>query len=345
MEFQRCKCYVCGSSDIWISESHLNENRGCPVCHSKQFDEKIISIPITAPWMIPYFQGGYDEAKLYTKSSSKKLFFKCPDCGEIKNKEMTINKLNARHSIGCVCGDGISYPNKFMFNMLEQLGIKFISEYSPEWIKPKRYDFYFKLDNKKYIIEMDGGLGHGKRIHPKAKLTKEDTLNIDMYKENLALDYNIKLFRINCEYSEMDYISNNIINSQLSKILNLNDVDWLKCHKFALKNIIKTICDFKVKNPWMDATQISKIFNLSNETVSRYLNKGNKIGWCKYNGNTKCVEVFKNGISIGIFKSSKYLHDNATEILGVNISYESIRCVCRKEKEFCKGYHFEYVYT
>lgn len=344
VRWYRCKCNFCNTENAWINEGHLKAGRGCPVCHSKQFDENIISIPITAPWMIPYFQGGYDEAKQYTKSSSKKIYFKCPDCGEIKDKEMTINKLYMKHSIGCKCSDGISYPNKFAFNMLSQLSINFISEYSPNWIKPYRYDFYFELDNKKYIIEMDGGLGHGKRVHPKSKLTIEDTLKIDIYKENLASTNNIKLIRINCENSEIDFISNNITNSPLNKILNLNNVNWVTCHEFALKNIIKTICDFKDKNPWMNATEISKIFNLSNCTISKYLNKGVHLGWCEYNGNTKCVEVFKDDISIGVFESSKYIYDNAMEILGINISHESIKSVCRKEKEFCKGYHFEYVY-
>ena len=37
-------------------------------------------------WMIKYFQGGYDEAKKYTKSSNQKIYFNCPTCGRIKNK-------------------------------------------------------------------------------------------------------------------------------------------------------------------------------------------------------------------------------------------------------------------
>ena len=46
----------------------------CPCCCSapKVILNGINDITTTDPWMIPYFQGGYDEAKLYTSSSSKK---------------------------------------------------------------------------------------------------------------------------------------------------------------------------------------------------------------------------------------------------------------------------------
>ena len=91
------KCgYECGEhykkqeykKEYWIIETDILQNHGCPVCcRNPQIVVKGINdIPTTAPWMIPYFQGGYEEAKLYTFSSSYKINPICPDCGNIKNK-------------------------------------------------------------------------------------------------------------------------------------------------------------------------------------------------------------------------------------------------------------------
>ena len=142
--------------------THLLKGGGCPVCANKVVVPGINDIPTTAPWMVKYFQGGYDEAKLYTCQSNKKIYPICPDCGRIKNKPATINNIYRCHSIWCVCGDSLSYPNKFAYAFLEQLQVSsLMHEYNPDWLKPYRYDNYFEYKGKKYILEMDGGLGHG----------------------------------------------------------------------------------------------------------------------------------------------------------------------------------------
>ena len=81
------------------------------------------NIVICSPWMIPYFQGGYDEAKLYSANSSKRIYPVCPDCGRVKSKSNSINSIYVGHSIGCSCSDSVKFPNKLMFNILEQLKI------------------------------------------------------------------------------------------------------------------------------------------------------------------------------------------------------------------------------
>ena len=39
------------------------------------------------------------------------------------------------------------------------------------------------------------------------------------------------IIRIECYKSEFEYIKNNILNSELSTILKLNDFDWIKLEK------------------------------------------------------------------------------------------------------------------
>lgn len=106
-----CKqCYYRISYDI--------EKRGCPICNGKLVIKGYNDIPTTAPWMVPYFQGGIDEASNYTKCSGKKIIPICPHCGRIHDKEVSINNLYNNHGYKCQCSDGISYPEKFMISFL-----------------------------------------------------------------------------------------------------------------------------------------------------------------------------------------------------------------------------------
>ena len=125
-----------------------------------------------------------------------KIKIKCKYCGNVKD---TTTQIFVYYNFRCPkCSDGISYPNKFMFSVLKQLKVDFISEYSPKWINLKKYDFYFKINGKEYIIEMDGAFHN--RDNPFNKNTKEKSKAIDKYKDKLAKERNIKVIRINCDY-------------------------------------------------------------------------------------------------------------------------------------------------
>ena len=56
-----------------------------------------------------------------------------------------------------VCSDGVSYPNKYVRNLLKQLPIENLEyEWKPEWGKQYSYDNYFIYNEKEYIVEADG---------------------------------------------------------------------------------------------------------------------------------------------------------------------------------------------
>ena len=356
-KWYKYKCNKCGWDEGWIVENDLLKGQGCSCCANRTVVEGINDIPTTAPWMVKYFQGGYDEAKLYTKSSNRKIYPICPDCGRIKNKSIEIGRIYRTHSIGCSCKDGISYPNKLMYNILEQLKIEFETEYSPKWIKPMRYDFYFELDNKKYIVEMDGGLGHGKKIHSKSNKTIEETLEIDNHKDKQAKLHNIEVIRIDCQKSELEYIKNSILNSGLNKIHNLKKVDWNKSEEFALSNLIKKTCEYKKNNIEMSTIEISKMININRATIIRYLKKGNNLGWCEYNPkeeksrinkkagkkNGKPVEIFKDGISSGIFPSCAELERQSEKLFGVKLFEANISAICNNKQKLYKNFMFRYL--
>lgn len=351
------------NSELWILESNLfNQKNGCACCSipSKIVVEGINDIPTTAPWMIPYFQGGYDEAKMYTKRSNKKIYPICPDCGRIKDKLMMINTIYSQHSIGCICSDGISYPNKFMFSLLEQLKVEFTTEYSPEWIGRRAYDFYVSSMN--LIIEMDGELGHGKRIIPKRGITKEDTLKIDNYKDKIAKEHELEVIRINCDKSKLEFIKQNILNSKLNDIFDLSKIDWLKCEKFALNNLVKKACEIKKDNPNLTTGDIGSILNLEAQTVRGYLIRGSNIwDWISYNPIeerkifevkrikktiekcSKKVEIFKDGVSLGTFPSCTELERQSEELFGVKLNLSKISDVCNGKAKTHKNYTFRYI--
>lgn len=354
-------CEKCNWNQGWIEEYALNKGNGCSCCAGKTVVQGINDIVTTSPWMVKYFQGGYEEAKLYTchgggNSNNKdgKIYPICPDCGQIKNNKVRINNIYNRHSIGCSCGDGISYPNKFMFKLLKQLDVNFISEYNPDWIRPKRYDFYMPSMN--LIIEMDGGLGHGKTMHNKDTKTVEESKAIDDYKDDMARQHGIKVIRIDCEISELEFIKNNILN-KLNKIFEFSEIDWLTCEKFAISNRVKEACNLWNSNPNITTTDIGKIMNVHQSTVIKYLKKGSKeFNWCSYNPNDekrkngiisgkskgKQVEIFKDGISLGVFPSCAELSRQSEELFGVKLDKTNITLVCTNKRKSHKGYTFTY---
>jgi len=238
----------------------------------------------------------------YSRGSGVKIPMKCPDCGY--KKEMGIDTLR-RQGFGCNrCGDGVSYPNKIGFNFFEQLvNIQevnnFESEKSFDWCKfiyknklrKGKYDFYFELDNKKYIVEMDGGW-HTNDNNMNDQ-TKEDSQYIDNEKYRLAKENGIILIRIDCKFSNLDYIKNNILLSELDTILNLNDINWSVCDKYACKSLVKVSCDLwneGIKN----VVKISNELKLDKTTIRRYLNKGTELGWCYYDGKEESLNNYKS---------------------------------------------------
>ena len=290
-KYYKYHCNKDGHEGWIIEHSLLKQKHGCQCCSGHVVVEGINDIPTTAPWLIPYFQGGYDEAKLYTKNGGGNpknrggfIYSICPECKRIKNKKIKIDNIYKTNSIKCNCSDGVSYPNKLAFNILEQLGIDFETEYSPKWISPKRYDFYFELNNNKYILEMDGGW-HNKYNNLSGQ-TKEESKAIDDYKDEQARLYNIEVIRIDCNYIDMkirfEYIKQNLLNDNiLNKLFNLSNIDWIKAEEFALSNKIKKVCSLWENK--INIKEITKIMKLDRHTISRYLIKGSVVGWCSYN--------------------------------------------------------------
>jgi len=285
------ECKICGNVDFVAEQTKKKKKIICNVCKGFKVRIGFNDIPTVEPWMVKYFQGGYEEAKKYTCNSNKKIFFKCPDCNRVKKNKISILQLHQRKSIGCSCGDGYSYPNKFMFKLLEQIGIEFINEYSPEWISPKRYDFY--IPSKKMIVEMDGGIGHGKTGY---LLDPEKTKNIDKYKDSKAIEHGLNIIRIDASKSNKEYISRKILESKIFSENELSNVDFDKCDEFTCINPLKYTCEEYEKLKPISCHDLSKILKMSFSTTLCYLNRGKELNICSYNGsqymsNLHCLHI------------------------------------------------------
>lgn len=259
----------------------------------------------------------------YYGMSAKKVDWICPYCNNIV-RQIPINKITTRHRIPCKrCSDGISYPNKVMSNILLQLKEDFITEYSPEWVKPKRFDFF--IPSKKIIIEMDGAIGHGNKSFNGA--IDSNLLNIDIYKDNLANEHEIDVIRIDCSISDIQYIKEKIIQSKLAAIYELSKIDWDKCDKDSLSSLQIVVCDL-----WNNDNDIPMIVDktkLSRITVTRYLHRCAELGRCDYNSKIQYQLSGKRNIPFAYNKNKK-----AVVCLDTNEIFES----CRKAYEWL-GYN------
>jgi hypothetical protein len=363
-KYYRYHCNKCGWNDGWMVEYNLLKSTGCSCCDNKTVVKGVNDIPTTNPEMVKYFQGGYDEAKLYTKTSNKKIYPICPCCNKIKDKPISICEIYQNNNLSCSCSDSISYPNKFSYELLNQLnklyGFDYLEhEYSPDWIKPKRYDNYFIYKGKEYILEMDGGFHTND--NNMSRQTKEESRAIDDYKDEIANKHSIKMIRIDCDYNNdtsirFQYIKENILNSNLNKLFYLNKIDWIECNNYALSNLVKIASEYKKNNPNITANDIGKIMGYHNGTIIRWLKQGNGM-WCNYNPkeeliksaiksselSKKPVEIFKDGISLGIFESGTELGRRSENLFGVKLNQVSISACCIGKQKTHKGFTFIYI--
>lgn len=66
----------------------------------------------------------------------------------------------------------------------------------------------------------------------------------------------------------------------------------------------------------------------------------------KYNivlDNEKPIEMFKNNISLGVFKSATYLDRESEKLFGIKLNRNGISEVARGKRKKHKGYTFKYI--
>ena len=273
--------YIC-MADGYIGENtevHIKNGIGCPVCGKVKCIDGINSIYDTRKDLLKYIVHKSDAHK-YTSCSGKKILCKCPICDY--TKMVAISNLSS-HGFSCnFCSDGISYPNKFMYCLLNQLKIHYIPEKIFSWCTNKLYDIYIPSLNT--IIENHGKQHYIKSFESLWGRTLDEEKENDLFKYNIAKENGISHYIIiDCSESNLEYIKNSIINTDLPLLLQFseNDIDWNLCHNYALKPIVKEVCEYW-ESHYKNITCTKDHFKMDIHTIMEYLEKGSKVGYCSY---------------------------------------------------------------
>lgn len=349
-KFYKYKCNKCGYScgthykngvvhqEYWLPERNIHGGQLCSCCTSRIAVPGINDIATVRPNMVDYFDGDTASdrvryAEKYTPGSNQYINARCPHCGKAKGK-YSINNIRNGH-FSCICNDGISYPEKFMISVLEQLNVEYKHQMKFTWCKffnPYKgkqvsgiYDFY--INDIGLIIEMDGGYGHGFK-----KDTCDEDIFVDRTKDLLARKHNIVVVRIDSHISSVDFLKNEILKSGIMKWLDINSVDFEACGRFASSNLRATVINYFKKNDAISATELAKKYNLSVSTILRWLDlegveyfshTGNK---GKHNLlNSKKVNV--NGV---IYESASVFQERSLNDFGIIVNAESLKNAIRK---------------
>lgn len=368
----KIKCHKCGFDssmnyflkgkirENYITYEYDEKNFNCPCCgvSGKIVVKGINDIATTNPEVIRFLVNE-EESFLYSKGSHHEVYVKCPYCGEIKEQPIQIDRLCKTNSIGCNCGKKNKYPERLMKSVLDKFDINLITQLNKKhfsWCENKRYDFYFKLNEEEYIIETHGGQ-HYKTAWKELKETQKN----DKYKYELAIQNGINpenYIVIDCRYSNFNYIKNNIENSVLKQIFDLDTICWEDIQQQIETNMVKEVCEYYNKNDLKGTTKdLLQHFNISKEVAIDYLKKGNEVGWCIYNSkmamqenaqktgklNGKKTQVFSlKGELLFEYASVSELCRHSEEDLGIKLNPSCVRKACIDNRKEYHGYRFKY---
>lgn len=331
---------------VMTPNSMISSKYNCPCCSGYQvykgYNDFNTKRPELAQYLVNY-QDGYK----YTEWSSEELEWKCPSCGNIMKKKIS---YISKYGVTCPrCDDGYSYPNKFIYNSLLQIEnqLDFLDrEYRPDWCKYKYkdkncygiYDIYFEKNNKKFVIEMDGGLGHGNRSYTNSKTNRDELIFRDKEKDRLASEHNIKVIRIDCNYETNDryqFILNNILKSELSNILDLSKVNFNQSNTQSQQSLfIKAV---ELWNLGENISQIKSELHIHESTVTSYLKSALKYNMCDYSVKESRRRSYSNAVvCITTGKWFKAIVDGAKYY---NIDPGDISKCCRRTSTFGGWYN------
>lgn len=355
--YYKYKCLNCGNEDWIIDYSLSSQQCGCNACCNppRKLVVGINDIATTNPWMIKYFVNPSDSTK-YFRFSKAKVDMVCPDCNRI-HKSKSIHDVYRNGSLTCPCQDGWSYPNKFMYALLEQIGVRFETEKNFDWSDSRKYDDYIEYNGLKIITEQHGQQHYLKPFSNYGRTVKEEQEN-DEYKYDIAIKNGIdKYFIIDASVSSLDHMKNSIIDSGLLSLFNKSsdEIDWNSCDEFAISNLAKKICIYKQDNPNICLTEIANTFHIAYKTVLDYIKNGVKLGWCDYqlfddlrlkrdNGTMLSGQRPIHCISDGkYYRSSKTFVKEYENNFGKHLQDRNIRSVCEGKRSHVNNLRFEYI--
>lgn len=277
----------------------------------------------------------HEDGYKYFSTGSQCVDWVCPNCGNIINKQ--INQVRTSGLSCDICGDGMSFSEKFIYCMLLQLGCVFVHDRTTEWSGCKKYDFY--IPDMSLIIEANGIQHYDDAFsfhdNQRSRTLEEEREN-DKYKLRLAVDNGIKHYiQLDCRISSLDFIKNSILNSELSTLFDLSCVDWNECMYFTFKST--TILCGELWNSGMKSTKkISEKTGIHISSVISKLKHCAQIGMCDY---TPYCERSKPIMCIETGK----IYNRPKDVERYGYHYPSVLQVCKGKLQTSGGFHWAYV--
>jgi DNA-directed RNA polymerase subunit RPC12/RpoP len=285
-------CLKCSSEYSMRVNNRTLNGYNCPYCSGQKVNHTNC-LWTTHPEIAKLLkdpQRGYE----INAGRNKQELFVCGKCGNELKK--IVNNIVNRGYVPCSkCSDGLSYPEKFMISVLDQIGIDYEPQKTFEWSKKiyhlhpkfkklsgmKKYDFH--MPSMDMIIETHGNQHYDRGFDYLGGRNINEEMENDDLKMFLALNNGIKKYIIlDCRNSELEWIKNSILKSKLAGLFELSTIDWLKCHEFACNTLVKTVCDLW-ENGVTNTAKIEELVKIDRVSVIRYLKQGVKLGWCDYN--------------------------------------------------------------
>ena len=336
--------FKCGNNSNHIFETTpvtiYQNQKPCPYCSCRKVYKGETDMWTTNPQLARMLLNKEDGYKYFDGSSSK-VDWVCPNCKTvIKNK---IIKNVKEQGLPCPnCKDGMSFGEKFVYSLLNQLGVNFIYDSTTTWSDNKRYDFY--LPYYSMIIEVNG-IQHYERSFKFDKAnrltrTVDDEKNNDKSKRNNALSNGIMNYiELDCRYSTKEYIMQSIKGSLLSTIFDLSDIDWDECFYFTFtSNVVKCaeLWNKGIKN----TKEISERTGIHICSVISNLKKAKQIGLCDYTLNyQKNKKRYKKVICVETNK----IYEKITDVKKDGYCDSHVGNCCRGKYNLAYGYHWHFL--
>lgn len=171
------------------------------------------------PHLSPFLKNPSDSFKV-TKGSSKEILQRCPKCSREKLGKV-IDLVNWGFTCK-YCTNNLSFGSKYMRVLFFENNIKFEPEYNiPGLYSPKGFNipFDFYLEDYNILVEVMGAQHYIDRGYG---LDLESREEMDNYKKEQAIKMGYKYIAINAIESTVEHIRNNIEETELINIMNLD---------------------------------------------------------------------------------------------------------------------------